>query len=123
MPYTPKNDHRNGSPIKSQWSISVAQEEQCYLTAANRNWSSGGNYWGLHFPNNLPDILGTSPVMDLLYIAKFVSHQGNWHGYPVAHWLSPFDKPNPDVLDMWIQAGLINSTKKSKIHRGKKCAL
>ena len=123
MPYTPKPDHRNGSPQKSQWCISVTDEEQCYATAASKNWGNSVNYWGLHFPQDAPQKLGTSPASDPLFIAKFVSNQGNWHGYPIAHWLSPFDKPDEHILDMWSTEGLISSTKKSKIHRGKKCVL
>jgi len=70
-----------------------------------------------------PAILGISPCKNDLYIAKFVSDQGSWHGYPVAHWLSPFDKPDLQTLAAWEKQGLITSSKKSKIHRGKRCSL
>jgi len=57
-------------------------------------------------------------------IAKFVAdEQNNWHGYPVAHWLSPWDKPDISILKEWKDSGIINKAKMAKIHRGYKCSL
>lgn len=64
------------------------------------------------------------PAVDPLHIAKFVcDREGNWHGYPVAHWISPFDKPGEVVVMNWYYQGHISRPAMSKILRGKRCAL
>jgi hypothetical protein len=73
-----------------------------------------------------PAPLGVSPTPDgfSLHIAKFIgAPDGDWHGYPVAPWLSPFDKPDTSVLISWMNAGLIRRPTMAKIKRGKRCAL
>lgn len=125
MPYIHNPHHRSQgyAHLKSQWRISTQEESDCYENAVARNWIEADSYWGLHVRGVAPSILGVAPSNDSLYIAKFVCDQDNWHGYPVAHWLSPYDKPQIGVLTSWEQSGLINRAKKARIHRGKKCAL
>lgn len=131
MPYTPNPQHRNKafSYQKSQWSISLPEEIQCYTTAQINSWLHKDAYWGLHLIKNNPPLiapLGAPPLPnnDRLHIAKFVCDAiGNWHGYPVAHWISPFDKPGEAVVTDWCNMGHISRQAKSKIIRGKKCAL
>lgn len=125
MPYIHNPHHRSigYAGVKSQWKISVAEESQCYQTAVIKRWLGGESYWGLHIQGVVPCVLGVAPSNDSLYIAKFVSNQDVWHGYPVAHWLSPYDRPRIAVLADWVANGYINRAKKARIHRGKKCAL
>ena len=128
MAYLPHPHHRSAGHAhqKSQWSIAVNEEQLCYAAATVNGWSCGGCYWGLHLAGNSPAALGVSPLPDqeTLHIAKFVGNAaGDWHGYPVAHWISPHDKPDPIVLQAWMNSGFINRAKFSKIHRGKRCAL
>lgn len=130
MPYTPNPQHRQAgfAQRKSQWLITVAEEGACYSLACQQNWMFNNSYWGLHISNPIqnPQILGVSPPPSScnVQMAKFVGdHQGNWHGYPVAHWLSPFDKPGESVLRDWFNQGYISRSVFSKIHRGRKCAL
>ena len=127
MPYTAHPHHRNAAFAhqKSQWAISVNEEEVCYATANAHSWTSGGCFWGLHLVGPAPAVLGVAPApaFSPLMIAKFVDDQDNWHGYPVAHWLSPFDKPDVKVLEDWLTSGLIRRPTMAKIHRGKKCTL
>jgi hypothetical protein len=107
-----------------RWTISKANEEAIYENSIRNNWLAGTVYWGLHLQDNTPHKLGVSkkPSAFDLKIAKFVGDQeDNWHGYPVAHWLSPWDKPAKDILQQWKNAGIINKAKMSKIHRGRKC--
>jgi hypothetical protein len=126
MTYIPNPQHRNTqfAQAKSQWIISTADELTCYTTASSQGWGTSESYWGVHTPGGSPVQLGVSPqsLFDL-FMAKFVGNQGQWHGYPVAHWLSPFDKPPADILKKWQSAGFINRAKLAKIHKGKKCSL
>lgn len=128
MPYTPHPHHRNAAYAhqKSQWCIGIAEEQATYTLATLCEWTYGNCFWGLHILQAGPSQLGTSPLPEsaCLHIAKFVGDdQGNWHGYPVAHWLSPFDKPSTAVLESWFAAGFIGRAKVGKIKRGKRCVL
>ena len=128
MTYIPHNHHRHSAYAnqKSQWSITVPEEVSCYKNAANMMWSSNGTFWGLHLNAVVPLPLGVAPLPagDRLHIAKFVGDPaGNWHGYPVAPWLKPNDRPDELVLKKWLAAGYISSATLAKIHRSKKCAL
>jgi hypothetical protein len=123
--YTPNDQHRNAqfAAQKSQWTIPVADETLCYTHANAQGWCGADKGWGLHLSAAGPAQLGVSPQQFHLFIAKFVQDQNVWHGYPVAHWLSPFDKPSADTLKAWEDRGLINRATKAKIYRGKKCSL
>ncbi|WP_139165707.1 hypothetical protein [Chromobacterium amazonense] len=131
MPYTPNQLHRNPSYAnkKSQWTINLQEEENCYHVASSRNWQHANSLWGLNIqiqgnPPIRPLGLSPSPNCSILHIAKFVSDAiGNWHGYPVAYWLSPFDKPSQNILSDWENHGLISRPQKAKIYRGKQCNL
>lgn len=128
MAYVPHPQHRNIAFAfqKSQWSIPVEYEVNCYFTATTANWNFNQSYWGLHLVAATPSPLGNSQLPDAspLHIAKFVGEiDGDWHGYPVAHWLSPYDKPDQSILKAWLDSGLISKPKMAKIHKGKRCAL
>ncbi len=128
MRYTHHPHHRQSQYAhrKSQWTISQEEEKTVYHNSVINNWLAGAAYWGLHLQNNVPHELGVSRRPDSfnLKIAKFVSdQQENWHGYPVAHWLSPWDKPADAILKKWKDAGIINKAKMARIHRGIKCDL
>ncbi|MBN3138130.1 hypothetical protein [Pectobacterium punjabense] len=130
MPYTPNPQHRNRNFAnkKSQWSISIIDENNCYNAASDSHWEFNNCLWGLYLlPQSLaPQVLGLSPSPSLhsLQMAKFVGDElGNWHGYPVAHWMSPYDKPGENILKDWCDRGIIRKVIFSKIRRGKKCVL
>jgi hypothetical protein len=126
MTYISNPQHRNSqyAQTKSQWVIPAQDEVGCFSTAAAKGWVSETACWGIFIPGGLPTQLGVSPRAEFdLYLAKFVVNQGLWHGYPVAHWLSPFDKPPSEILRSWVDNGYINRAKFAKIHKGKKCGL
>lgn len=128
MIYTPNPQHRNAAfaNVKSQWSIPIVDETNSFNTAHKRSWVVGAAAWGLHLVQNLPTVLGTTPKPQQfpVQIAKFVGDsRGNWHGYPAAHWLSPYDRPALTVLERWQRSGLINKAKMAKIYRCKRCSL
>lgn len=127
MTYAPHPQHRNAAfaTQKSQWTISVADETHTFTSAVAAQWTSSNEVWGLYLVQAVPKVLGTTalPNQFSVQIAKFVGDQGNWHGYPVAHWLSPYDRPAYAVLEKWKIGGIINKAKLAKIYQGKRCSL
>lgn len=123
--YTHHPHHRDTSRRyeKSQWVISIPEELNCFNLAVASGWAEDSNCWGLHLANQNPMVLGQYGVVNSAYIAKFVTDQNIWHGYPVVHWNTPYDRPGQNVLNAWQAAGFITRPVKSKIVRGKKCDL
>src|ERR1035438_3288612 len=104
MPYESKLDHRDGTPVKSQWTVSLQAEQLSFDHATLKEWTSGVTVrWGLHLsprPENLgvsATALGT-PTRDL-FIAKFVDGNSNdlWHGYPADPYRHQQDIPPINV--------------------------
>lgn len=128
LAYQPHIHHRSQqyAAQKSQWTIPIGEEHACYALSVQQNWASANDYYGLHMQGNVPQPLGVTrlPEAITVCIAKFVSADGiDWHGYPAAHWLSPYDKPDEHILQAWLASGLISMPKFRKIHGGKKCSL
>jgi hypothetical protein len=128
MSYAVNHQHRNSQMAheKSQWIIGVAEERASYDLSSQNQWGSSQSVlWGLHLVNTSPKPLGHPPGDSSLqlHIAKFVGSGGNWHGYPVATWIAPWDKPDVKTLKSWVEKNLIKKAKMAKIVRGKKCVL
>lgn len=130
MPYTPNPQHRSAAYAsrKTQWIVSLDVEQECYAQAVNEEWLYKDSYWGIRWnqAEEKAEELGTAPdpIGENVQIAKYVSDShDNWHGYPVAHWGAPWDRPDTNVLRKWFENGYISAPKMSKIIRGKKCTL
>ena len=128
MPYVPHPHHRSPGFAykKSQWTITEAEEVNAFNDAVQNAWQGDDCFWGLHLVANQPCVLGISPPPDSenLKLAKFVSNDAvNWHGYPVAHWRCPWDRPAMHVLRAWNEAGIVDWPAVARISRGKKCSL
>lgn len=127
--YIPKLDHRNGSPQKSQWTISEQAEQQCFYQAYNLWQQAEYTCWGLHFENGKAVYLGkskiSSGIVRDLFIAKFLDSNANceWHGYPADHTLNHQDIPPTDVLAVWLKDGHLRQAAIRKITKGQKCKL
>jgi hypothetical protein len=124
--YQANSQHRNTafSTQKSQWTILTNEEIAAFNLAHQNVWQCPKrHYWGLHLAAKQPLVLGVSPERHDCHVAKFVSHQNIWHGYPVAHWLSPFDRPTVNVLSAWYESGYIDKATRRKITQGKRCTL
>jgi hypothetical protein len=127
--YHPKLDHRNGSPKKSQWTIPVKIECNCFSQAYSL-WKCPEHIcWGLHFSDNKVDYLGeskkTAESTRKLFIAKFIDSNKNrkWHGYPADHIANHHDIPPVTVLEMWLKAKHLRAATIRKISKGQKCKL
>jgi hypothetical protein len=124
MNYSPKTDHRrSGALEKSQWTISVVEERNCFELATTCSWSWRDSYWGVHVPAGTAEFLGLSqaPERQPVFIAKFIVDQAEWHGYPVAHWRSTYDKPGTDILEAWRANGYIRKKTVKRVIGGRRC--
>jgi len=130
MPYTPNLQHRNNAfaSQKSQWIVPIPIEIQCYNIATQNDWQHNNSFWGIYWDGQAQRAIeigvAPPPISCNVHMAKFVcDNHDNWHGYPVAHWKAPFDRPDTNVLKKWLDNGYISTPKMSKIIRGKRCAL
>lgn len=128
MNYTPNPQHRNSSfsAQKSQWTITIHEEIECFTMATGAPWFGKDCYWGLCPGQSSLRPVGMAPPPHScpVHFAKFVGDTlHNWHGYPIAHWVAPYDKPPEVVLKGWQTNGIISKPQFSRILRGKKCAL
>lgn len=126
--YTPNPQHRNSSfsAQKSQWTITVPEEIDCFRTAIGASWFGNDCYWGFCLDQSSlrPVGIAPPPYSCPVHFAKFVGDTlQNWHGYPVAHWVAPWDKPPQGILKGWASNGFITKPQFARILRGKKCAL
>jgi hypothetical protein len=131
MPYCSKTDHRDGTRVKSQWTIPFEDEESSFDRATESKWSSNATVrWGLHFrmssPENLGDsaaICGTPPRR--LFIAKFVdgNARDSWHGYPADPYKNQQDIPPTSVLKAWLVMSYFRPALTRKLAKGQLCAL
>ena len=130
MPYRSKPDHRDGTNLKSQWTILYNQEVASFDLATREDWSSGATTrWGLHM-NPAPGNLGQSasafgtPTRPL-FIAKFIDGDANdlWHGYPADPYRNQHDIPPSSVLRAWNSATHLRPAVIRKLVKGQLCTL
>ena len=124
--YIHKADHRNNSPRKSQWTISVRDEKTCFFRMYNLRWCEGNYGWSLHLNKGITNYLGVSVKRHRkLFLAKFVGGNNNqlWHGYPADHILNQQDTPTMEILLAWKLAGYISLPKVRKLIKGQPCNL
>lgn len=131
MPYLSKQDHRDGTRIKSQWTISFEDEKAAFMRATTSGWISNATLrWGLHLTPSVPSALGSSaqafgaPTRNL-FIAKFVDGNANdsWHGYPADPYKNQHDIPPSTVLKLWLGLSFLRPATIRKLVKGQLCAL
>ncbi|MBS1963098.1 MAG: hypothetical protein JST04_12860 [Bdellovibrionales bacterium] len=124
--YLPHSHHRNGMAGKSQWSIAINEEVECFRDAVHGQWFFQGDGWGLH------RILGQAAHLGVakdrrtkLFLAKFVNKtsQTVWHGYPADHQNNQQDIPAVEVQRIWLESQILPPPKIRKIARGQPCSL
>lgn len=139
LTYTPKLDHRNKSPEKSQWTIDLSQEERCFQIAHGSNWIDTADdkiAWGLHYDKGgCLAHLGLSAKkfkrkksdpLKRLFIAKFINSYGrnDWHGYPAdQHNCAPYDIPPTMLLRRWMKENVLPKALASRLMQGRSCDL
>lgn len=127
--YVEKKDHRNGSPLKSQWIITFAQEESAFRYSLLTGWCLGSTGWGLYIRSERPEYLGLGAKAknrghEQLFIARF--DQGNpslWHGCPADPQIHNHDVPPDEVLQNWVDRRLLTVPQQRRIMRSQPCSL
>jgi hypothetical protein len=125
MVYLPHPDHRNASPTKSQWTITVQEELMAFQLSHARRWLNAGVGWGLHLVDGQPAYLGVlRDTQSRAFLAKFVGSETQpvWHGYPADH-CRTHDQPAVAVLDDWLRSRLLKRQIIRKISKGQPCKL
>jgi hypothetical protein len=114
-------EHRaGGNHAKSKWAISPDEEVLCFVDCLKNNWLSSKNGWGLIANNGRGNftLLGHSPTMMELYLAKFVD-SNPWHGYPANIRQNIHDRPGNIILMDWYKKELIYKHQVSRIKNGR----
>jgi hypothetical protein len=126
--YIYKTDHRNGSPAKSQWTISTDQERHCFDVSSRFGWLDQNGQWGLHLLDGLPSALGktakhTGRQIDVK-ICRFITDLAlRSHGYPADYRKNSHDTPAFETLAKWHASGFIAKHEIAKLLKGKPCRL
>ena len=123
--YVLNEQHRNGNPHRSQWTIRPNDEVGVFEHSIESSWISQNRNcsWGLYLLNEKPSSLGLSITKKSLWIAKFVESANIWHGYPANYRFHTQDRPHTEVLQDWRSCGYIRKHEISKIRSGKRCSL
>lgn len=118
--YLSSPKHR-GKPTNdiSVWLIDVPAEVACFTTCYQNDWHNGHSGCGFV-------VAGVQQLLTLghnlrnpqLVIAKFVTDQNVWHGYPADVRHKPADKPLPPILLRWFQGGFISKSLMTRIKQG-----
>lgn len=119
--YKHKSDHRDGTPGKSQWTISEAAERQSFLDTMINNWIEQGWGWGIHTPGGVVAILGVDRDHSTeVFISRFDYNSGEWHGYPV-NYKNVQQRPPGAVLRDWVAKTFLAKAQMRKIVKGQPC--
>lgn len=120
--YQTNPPHRSGAPNKSQWTIPLAGEHDCFRGALEAGWRDGNIAWGFHQANGIKQQLGldrdhATPA----YIARFEAKNQPevWHGYPVGRQ----DPPTQEVIRIWLENDVLPPAKLAKIAGRRKWSL
>jgi hypothetical protein len=121
--YLNKKDHRDGTRVKSQWSVSVDDEINTFALGMDRGWLVESRAWGLHLKNGLAECLGQSardpgPVTNLSI--AFFQLANPCHGYPSDPKRNIKEIPPNEVRGDWLAKGYFKRSVLRKITRGQK---
>ncbi|MDP1622632.1 MAG: hypothetical protein Q8M08_09885 [Bacteroidales bacterium] len=124
--YIISSQHRRvGNPNKCRWTVSFADEVDCFINSINNNWKDGTKAWGMKMINAALIVVGLNDDNEELKLAKFIDGTGKnvWHGYPADYANRSQDRPTNTILQMWVVNGYISKAKMTKINRGFSCNL
>ena len=121
--YKHKSDHRDGTPGKSQWTVSEAAERESFKDAMVNQWIKSGWGWGVHVPDGELAMLGVDrDHVSEVFISRFDFAADEWHGYPVDY-RKPQQKPPGTVLLSWVAKAYLGKAQMRKIVKGQPCRI
>jgi hypothetical protein len=126
MIYAIKPDHRDGTPVKSQWVIPIPDEIVTFRLTVQEIWFDGDRGWGLHLVNGKAENLGVAvDRAQRIFIARFEGDlsRNYWHGYPADHLRRTGDIPTEEITQVWVDRGYLPKPKVRKILKGQRCNL
>lgn len=118
--YFSYSKHR-GNPTNdiSVWVVDIDTELACFTSCYQNSWHDGLNGWSFIAAGVRQLLrLGHNLRSPELMIAKFVTDQNQWHGYPADIRHKPSDKPLPAILANWLQNGFISKSFMTRIKQG-----
>lgn len=122
--YVVKSDHRDGTPVKSQWTVSVPEELSVFETCISNDWVTDSAGWGLHIPTQILEKLGESAASygtrHDLFVAYF-SVGSPSHGYPSDPVRSTREIPPTHILQAWLQGKHLRKATIRKMTKGMRC--
>ena len=127
--YSRPSYHRDGTPNKSKWTITVVEEKQVFVNAHSSNWLSSldNDGWGCHRISGSLEYLGIGQDQcTKVFISKYVCSRANvndWHGFPADHQSNTQDIPPSKILFDWQKIGIINKPQMRRIMKGQPCSL
>ena len=126
--YISKADHRDNTPTKSQWTVSVADEHACFDFGVGHGWvsTSGDSAWGLHVIDGKADYLGKSapgrgPEASLF--VAFFQLADVCHGCPSDLKRSRREIPPTSVTRAWLEGKYLRGPVIRKLQLGQTCSL
>jgi hypothetical protein len=124
--YAVKPDHRDGTAVKSQWRITIAEEVASFVLTTQRTWFVEDRGWGLHVVNGKAQNLGVArDRTQQLFVARFEGElpKQYWHGYPADHVRRTDDIPTEGIARDWINREFVPAPKIRKLLKGQRCNL
>lgn len=125
--YISKPDHRDGTPVKSQWDITFNAECTAFTLGVTSGWVKESSAWSLHLTDGAAAYLGRSAVRGgssrvQLFVA-FFQIADVCHGYPSDPTRSSREVPPNDVRSDWLAKDYLRPAAVRKLGRGLTCKL
>jgi hypothetical protein len=122
--YAPNPVHRDRTQGKSQWTVTLPEEVAIFTRTYVSFWVQANEGWGLYYNNGVIAYLGKARNhLTKVFLAKFVSDQNLWHGYPVDYQQSEKDIPPTSITNLWLQDGILPAPTLRKIIKRQPCKL
>jgi hypothetical protein len=125
--YASKPDHRDGTRIKSQWTIEIIDEYACFQLGVDRSWKRDDVCaWGLHLVDGRAAYLGQTaldPGPQADSWVAFFRLSDTCHGYPSDPKRSIKEVPPEAVRGDWLAMQYVRPAAVRKLGRTVKCRL
>lgn len=117
--------HRNGTPDKSQWIISVDDEFDLFAQAKRDCQIFDDKGHALWIIGDAACVLGYTEHQSETRLARFEdgTRSDHWHGYPANYLRAKNDIPPMSLLRLWKDQGLIRKSDITRLKQQKPCSL